>query len=808
MKKVLSSSLRNRILFQAMAIFFIIIALFVYTSLSSTRNSLRQEAQKRVDEGLQTFSLLFNDNLAKIAFDGNALAQDLDVQNKTTELMNLGAYNVITQNSAYSDLKKIISDEQEIRGLSFIDIVDLDSRILVSANSDKVGQTLSLKGFVENALENKISEKSIETISQEELINESPELAEQVKVVRTPTENQKTGWRDAEEENDGLALIAISMIEQNDQAVGAIVSGLLLNNNNDIPDLLVQKGGGVASVYLYDARIGTNQLVQDGSQRAIGTLASEDVVNTVYVNQQEYRGIAFEVYEDYLVAYQPIRNFDNEVIGSIARGIQVTEAEAGANDLRFRFIIIASVALVAIYILTYLLVRSITRPLKRLASNSYKIGRGNLDIDIKPPEREDEIGDLTHSFIIMTNKLKEYYTKLEDLVSKRTKELRQKVKDLEKARHSIEEEKNKSESILQNVGDGVLALSKDRKFIACNGAASEILDLPKEEIIGSDLDSIIKLKYIKLAEKEDQSNPIRKSIDLGKVVVTGTGEFALITKKKKEIPVTITATPLKDPNDGIHGGVVVIKDVTKEQEIDKMKSEFVSVASHQLRTPLSASKWFLEMLINQEAGKVNKEQLEYLDHTYKSNERMIALVNDLLNVSRIESGTIAIEPIPTDIDGMIKSVIFELTPKVKEKKLKVVYNGLKGGIPQIKIDPKLIRQVFQNLLSNAVKYTNEDGQAGVRVKKDKKYLTFEVFDTGVGIPKAQQPKVFKKFFRADNVITLQTEGTGLGLYVAKSVVDASGGKIWFKSTEGKGTSFFFSLPLSGSKRREGEKTLI
>ncbi|MDD5567500.1 MAG: ATP-binding protein [Patescibacteria group bacterium] len=808
MAKFFSSSLNTRFLYYMVAIAGCVIAIFVYMIISTFTGSLKTEVQERVNATLETFSIVFSESHDQILTDVESLARGQDFVQTVNTLAVEKDISKLEELSEYVALKKQIRNTQEAQGLSFVDVVDSKGNILVGSENIKVGQKISLKGYVENVIKNKTTGKSVEIITQEEMQAHSEELAKKALINRIPTEKSKQGWRTQEDEHDGLVMAAGAVIINDGEVVGAIIGGALLNNNNEILDRLVQRGKGIASLYLYDARAATTQQYQNINKRAIGTLASEEIVNTVYITQKDFSGRAFELDEWYLVAYQPIRNFENEVIGSIARGIPESEVTSSIGSIRLRFLIIGVGMFVLIYFITRFLVKSITRPLKELAINANRLSHGNLDIDIQPPEREDEIGDLTHSFINMKDKLHEYYTKLEALVAERTQELRQKVRDLEIARHSIEDEKNKSESILQNVGDGVLALNKDKEFIACNEAASDLLDYRIPEIIGKDLDAIINLKYIKLTDKNKDVNPIIKAIETGNVVATGTGEFAVVTKKKKGIPVTITATPLKDPSGEIHGGVVVIKDVTKEQEIDKMKSEFVSVASHQLRTPLSASKWFLEMLMDGDAGKLNKEQSEYIDHITKSNERMIALVNDLLNVSRIESGTIAIEPILTDIDGMIESVIFELAHIIKQKKQKTEFEKLSGGTPQIKIDPKLIRQVFQNLISNAVKYTPEGGKLGVRVSRDAKFLTFEVFDTGVGIPKSQQSKVFKKFFRADNVITLQTEGTGLGLYVAKSVVEASGGKIWFKSEEGKGTNFFFTLPIAGSARREGEKTLI
>jgi len=253
--------------------------------------------------------------------------------------------------------------------------------------------------------------------------------------------------------------------------------------------------------------------------------------------------------------------------------------------------------------------------------------------------------------------------------------------------------------------------------------------------------------------------------------------------------------------------VGVERDITKEKEIDKAKTEFVSLASHQLRTPLSTINWYVEMLLDNDAGNINEEQKEYLQEIHISNKRMIELVTALLNVSRIELGTFAVEPKPTDIVEISDSVLEELVPQIKEKKLRTTKKYDSQLDKKMSFDPNLIGIVFQNLLSNAVKYTPEGGQVDLIIQKRKSDILVTIKDTGYGIPKKTQSKIFTKMFRADNVKTKDTTGSGLGLYIVKSILEQSQGKIWFESEENKGSTFYFTIPTAGMTEKAGTRAL-
>lgn len=234
--------------------------------------------------------------------------------------------------------------------------------------------------------------------------------------------------------------------------------------------------------------------------------------------------------------------------------------------------------------------------------------------------------------------------------------------------------------------------------------------------------------------------------------------------------------------------------VNNLRELDKLKSEFISVAAHQLRTPLSAVKWAVKMVMDGDAGQVNEEQKNLLDQGYKSNERMIVLINDLLDVSRIEAGKFEYEFVEGSIEELVDNLVQEFQQIVKHKSINLKYFRSDKPLPKVKMDPLKLRMVAENLIDNAIKYTPPGGKVEIVFKYYRNVIEFVVSDSGVGIPKDQLPQLFSKFFRAKNVMRMQTDGTGLGLFIAKKIVEKHGGMIWAESEEGKGTQMHFSLP--------------
>ncbi len=466
----------------------------------------------------------------------------------------------------------------------------------------------------------------------------------------------------------------------------------------------------------------------------------------------------------------------------------------------------------------------IINPLDQVADGVEKISHGDFSVKILH-QSNDEIGSLVLGVNDMKDKLQGLYGQLNQKVKEKTELLNQKLLEIKDKNKSLEDnqravlnilediniEKKRTEALatdlekfkmaVDNASDHIVITDVEGIILYANPAVTKITGFAVEDIIGK-----------KAGNKElwggqmDQAfyEKLWKTIKTDKQVFVGDVNNKRISGEQYVAAVSLSPVLNKDGQVVFFVGIE--RDVTKEKDIDKAKTEFVSLASHQLRTPLSAINWYAEMLLDGDAGAVNEEQKKYLDEIYHGNQRMVALINALLNVSRLDLGTFMIEPEMVNPISLAQEVIKDLTPKIKNKNQKIIEN-YDANLPLIKLDPKLIRIVFDNLLSNAVKYTPDKGTIKIDISKNTKDLIIKVADTGYGIPTADQPRIFQKLFRADNIRDKDTDGTGLGLYIVKAIITASQGTLGFVSKENKGTTFTVTLPLSGMTPKEGTKGL-
>lgn len=355
----------------------------------------------------------------------------------------------------------------------------------------------------------------------------------------------------------------------------------------------------------------------------------------------------------------------------------------------------------------------------------------------------------------------------------------------------------------ESIGDGVISIDRNWKIIRWNKAASVISGWSQAEAIGKPFREIV--KFIR---EEDQTENIAfiEEAMLFKEVRLMEDHTDLIRKDGSHVPVADSSAPILDTRGEVIGNIIVFRDVSKERELEGLREEFSSLVAHQLRTPLTAIRGFAAMVLDGTAGTVTDEQREFVTDIATASQRLLGLINALVNVGRVESGAYAIEPEPINLVEVAEQALKEVSVQITDKKQNLI-KEIAPALPTVSADRNVARLIIQNLLTNASKYTPEDGSITFTIRQEGSDILMRVVDTGYGIPKNQQHKIFTKFFRADNVRRTSAEGTGQGLYMVKTLVDSYGGKIWFESEENKGSTFSVTIPLAGMKRREGMKGL-
>lgn len=504
--------------------------------------------------------------------------------------------------------------------------------------------------------------------------------------------------------------------------------------------------------------------------------------------------------------------------GKLCLAIEVSKAEVNFALQRIIIIsfLIAFLTLTFVTVLAEKLGELIARPVLSLMQGVSKVSAGDLSAKIEVSSH-DEIGTFSKAFNFMTEKLRESRENITEKVNAQTKDLeeqkQQLIKQQKKMIHLLEEledEKSKSDVLAQDLAkfklavdyahDQIVITDPEGTIIYANDSVEQLTGYKPEEVLGQKAGS--KANWggnmpHEFYEKLWKTIKIQKKPFVGEVVNKH--------KNGSNYIVLATISPVLDNDDNILFFVGLERDITKEKNIDRAKSEFVSLASHQLRTPLSAVNWYTEMLLDGDAGKLNKTLQAYVNEIYTGNQRMIDLVGALLNVSRLELGTFMVEPTKQSLQDIGNEVLKELEPLRRSKEITLIKDFEK--LPEILVDRKLMYIIFQNLTSNALKYTPEHGQVTISLTKLEKHVQLKVVDNGIGIPIGEQKHIFEKLFRASNAKESVIEGTGLGLYIIKAILDSTGGKITAESEAGKGSTFTVLIPLKGMRAKTGTKRL-
>ena len=439
------------------------------------------------------------------------------------------------------------------------------------------------------------------------------------------------------------------------------------------------------------------------------------------------------------------------------------------DEIRLREYALGMVlVLIPALVIGRLLTYTITMHLEQLRRSAEQIERGDYSARVVP-SYEDEFADLARAFNHMA-----------DVLAARENVLREQNQTLASVNHRFE-------AVLNAANDGIAMLDTDGCFVLVNRRFGELLGTRAPLLLHHTLEEARPLLIEKLSHRLAALAPTETR--------AVSEEIIALDEPDRRFLQFYTAPVAGVDGSEVIGRIIALRDITRERELDKMKTDFISVVSHELRTPLTSIKGYTDLLLSGAAGDNSEIQAEFLGIIQLSTTRLSNLINDILDISRIESGTLKIKHEPIDYRHLVADTL-RLMKAAADAKDVSMDAALPETIPPVRGDADKVTQVLTNLVSNAIKYTPEGGwvKVSLEVTGDTSVTTC-VADSGIGVAPEDQPKLFQKFFRADNSSTREAGGTGLGLVIAKTLIELMGGTIWLESEPNRGSKFYFTLPL-------------
>ncbi len=406
------------------------------------------------------------------------------------------------------------------------------------------------------------------------------------------------------------------------------------------------------------------------------------------------------------------------------------------------------------------------KPISTLIKSLENLSSGNFNqrVDIRSGDEFEELGN---SFNQMGEK-----------ISKRFNETAEQ-------RDIAISEKSKLNEVLSSIVDGIIVIDFNKNVIFSNKAATEITGYTKEELHSKPLDILIHV----FSETDEIMPQAFCQINFNK-------QTKIVGKAGKQIKVNLLTAKVDRNIQSNLSCILIMHDLSKEEELERMKLDFVSMASHELKTPLTSIIGYLSVFVSENKDKLPKEEWELVNRSLISSQQLFSLVQNLLNVNKIEREQMSVFPQPLDYIPVVTKAVDDLRNLASLKNISLNLNAPRETLPKVLADPVRIGEVITNLVVNAINYSNPDGKVDIEVSLSGSEVTTTISDNGIGIPKEALPHLFSKFFRVSNSMQQASKGTGLGLYISKSIVEKLNGKIWVESETGKGSKFYFTLPIA------------
>lgn len=573
-------------------------------------------------------------------------------------------------------------------------------------------------------------------------------------------------------ESVGFSQEMMDSLERQDSFVLAYLFNKDPENIIDFNDYNLEFVSALESAKANATEAGENELINNiANNYSLFITSTETMFNQEY-DQSFYYSDIYPIFLTVKADIAKIRELNQIMITNLKN----EAAETARSASRATIYITIFTILLGVYI-SYYLIKKALSPIYELIEKTKSISKGNYSqqIDIKGG---DEVATLTKEFNYMSSQLEAY-----EQINLR----------------NLMEEKQRAEAIVNSISDGLVVTDDKKQIILVNKAAERIFDIKQEGIVGEEILNVIDNQEI--FDLIDRASKTDLDKNLAYRVYS---DITYVGSKQEQKYYRIEARTVRGELEESIGEVTLVQDITKLKELDQLKSQFILTAAHELRTPLTSIGMGSALLLENIAS-FNADQIEIIEAIKEDQERLTILVNDLLDLSRMEAGKAKIDIEKSDILEIINKTVDPLRAQAKEVDA-VIEVDLAEGLPFVLADSSKISSVITNILSNALRYIPDDGSGKIEVKVSTvgKSVLVAIRDNGSGIPEEYQDRIFEKFVQVKQDVE-KSGSSGLGLAISKEIITAHGGKIWVKSEIGKGSTFFFTLKVYPEEQEKQEK---
>ncbi|HBG06617.1 MAG: PAS domain-containing sensor histidine kinase [Geobacteraceae bacterium GWC2_58_44] len=752
--------IRTKLLLSILAILLVSYSTLLYSTMKTLSASLRTEIDKNLEANLKFARSQYLERAQIVKF---SLLQPT--------MSDVVQQQIRTGNRAW------LSDRLErwhavLPFLQLMVMVDADKRVLARLDGSANGERFDLPGVLDQALAGKRVIISTEIVPAALLCRAG---------VRDYCRLQK-------ENGEALVVtVAVPVLDADGKVLGCIVTGEILNQRQNLPSELKELFGSDVEVTITQRGF---RIASTLAEHFPGSTSLSPRVIDVLERGEVFRGEAELGPRLYETAIDPLLNSRGDFVGSLSVAVSTESFKKIRRENLDNILASAFLGILCSFALAFVASRQLTGPLRQLAAGARRIEEGDLDQRVED-SHDDEVGMLASSFNTMACALKER----DQIITRKTVDLQELNEQLEKMvvqrTCALTMEMGRLEAVLTSMAEGVVVTDLNNRVVLFNPAAQQMFELVPHRVIGQPIEQVCASEgFSPLLERIRELGESNRPI----------GSREELSVKGKRLNVYLSS--LSDEQGHFAGMVLSIRDVTVEEQVDRMKTEFISTVSHELKTPLTSMKGSLQLLLTR--GKwLTEIERQLLAVCLRNTQRLIRLISEILDISGIESGGMIFNFKPVSVGEVTVYAVEEIKSYAMGRDITVV-NSVGQHLPLVYGDSDRLIQVVTNLLSNAVKFSPEGKVVMVTAEQEGNYVTVSVADRGQVIKWSDRDKLFKKFQQIESSERGKVAGTGLGLAICKEIVERHHGRIFYTAAKEWGNTFSFTVPVIGERDGKGQ----